>query len=943
MLSAALLAALGAGAQSRPLSAKTTGRIAFEKTIPGWLLDANGTNDLSGLDAYGKPLSLSGNTPLEKAQAFVNGRLREAGIQPEEWSVASNVSTAKFTYVYFGRSIAGREALFSHLRFQFAHDGTLVRLQVAAPETPSGSVSPLLTADAVKQAAYADPHAGEMVQNVVVSPGWIWMPETDADGRMRMQPAYPFTAEGISEDGQTPAVYEGYISAMTGKLLLRHNRTRNDLNLTIKGKTKALLPISPIDTVAFPDLAIPLGSSTLYTDTNGFVDGPGVTLPATLTLPLQGRWSKVNVGGSNGPTPSMTVAVSASGNAVIRTDSLPYQNAYYHVTRIHDFVKSQLPAFTGMDVRLPTNVDITTGSCNAFYNGSSINFFATGGGCPSGAYFADIIYHEYAHGINEKFYNQQGGGRMYNGAMNEGYADVWAMLLTKVPVMGEGFTGGNSVIRRYDNVTKKIPMDIKGEVHADGEMIAGAWWDVARYLGDADSMRPIFVEAFYSLADGHAGNEPAIYRKVLVSALLADDNDNNLSNGTPHFAEIIRAFANHGIYLGAYTTVTHNEVAHQPANTFITISGKITMAQPAVFGGATLLFRPRALPLAAWDSVQVAITGDTAFAAQIPGQPAGTIIEYALRIKNALAPEDITYYPTGFRPELTVFESTLPYQFGTGLRLMQKQDFEADTAGWQVGRVPGDNATAGIWTWGTPIASYQTGNGFPALVIQPGNNHTPGGNKCLFTANFSNVDGGTTTVVSPPFDLSGMRTPMIEYYRWFSNDRSLNARTDYWRVQVIDVRNGIPFTVENTRQSDYNWRRRLFRVSDHLGSSANAVALRFILTDLPTSNSQLEGAIDDVALYDQEDPAAVSNLSQLDALRVYPNPASNLLTVEMDGQAVDASVGLYDLQGRLLLEGKLSDGAHRVDFQTSRLASGSYFLHIKAGGVQKVKKVQILH
>lgn len=937
LLPAAFLFAIGATAQTRTAPTKTTGRIAFEKALPNWLVDANHTLDISGIDAYGQPLTLPGADPLARAQTFISSRLREAGIDPAEWAVVSNVTTGKFTYINFGRSIEGREALFSHLRFQFAKDGTLVRLQVAVPESPAAGAVPQLTIEAVKAAAAARPHAGEVIQNVVVSPDWVWMPEISDKGISQLQPAYPFTADGRSEDGQTPANFEGYISAVSGKLLLRHNRTRNDLNLTIKGKTRALLPTDPIDTLVFPDLAIPTGSATLYTDDNGFVAGTGISTPQTLTLPLQGRWSKVNVGG--GATPSMTVTVANSGSTVIRTDSQVYQNAYYHVTRIHNFVKSQLPSFTGMDFQLPTNVDLTSGTCNAYYNGNSINFFAAGGGCQSMARYADIIYHEYGHGINEKFYRQYGAGRMYNGALNEGYADVWAMLLTKHPVIGEGSVAGG-VIRRYDNVTKKIPVDIRGQVHADGEMIAGSWWDVARYLGDADSMRPIFVESFYSLADGFAGSEPAIYRKVLVSALLADDDDNNLSNGTPHFNDIITAFANHGIYLGAYATVDHSEIAHQPANTAISFAGTITQAQPAVFGGATLFYKVRQAGAPVWDSAQIALTGN-AFNVQIPAQTAGSILDYYIRVENALSPMDVTYYPEGFRPELSSAEATLPYQFGVGLQAVMTQNFETDTAGWQV-TLPLDNAIAGEWTWGKPIASYQTGFGFPALLIQPGNNHTPGGDKCLFTANFSSVTEGTTTVISPAFSLVGLTKPVLEYYRWFSNDRGLNAKTDYWRVQ-IQRPGGIPNYVDYTRQSDHKWRRRLLNVRDYINASFNEASLKFTLSDQAATSNPLEGAIDDVVLYDLENPAAVEDVANLKAIRVYPNPASNLLSVEVEKSNADTRIGLYDLQGRLLQEGTISGNKGRFDFNTSQLATGSYFLRIQSGSTQQIRKVQVLH
>ncbi len=941
ILSAALLATLGAGAQTSKTSTKTAGRISFEKALPNWLMDADGVGDISRLDAYGKPLLLSGNTPEERAQTFINGRLREAGIVPEEWSVAAINATAKFTYVNFGRKIEGREALFSHLRFQFAKNGTLVRLQAAVPQTPVAGVSPKLLPDAVKAAATEKPHGGEVIRDVVMSNDWVWMPETGDDGLSHLQPAYPFTAEGISEDGQTPANYEGYISAMTGKLLLRHNRTRTDLNLTVKGQKQALHPTDPIDTVAFPDLTVRVGSSSFFTDGNGLAVGTGVSLPATVTLPLQGRWSRVYVGGTGGTTPSITVSVLDTNSIVIRNDSINYQNAYYHVTRIHDFAKAQLPSFTGMDVQLPTNVDLTTGSCNAFYNGSSINFYAASGGCQSMTNYADIIYHEYGHGINERFYNQNGARRMYNGALNEAYADVWAMMITKVPIIGEGSTGQGAIIRRYDNVVKRIPVDIKGEVHADGEMIAGSWWHVAKYLGDADSMRPLFIESFYSLADGLVGNEPAIYRGILVSALLADDNDNNLNNGTPHLTQIIRAFADHGIYLGAYTNVVHNEVAHQPASIAITITGTLTTAQPAVFGGAMLFFRPRAVPAVAWDSTGISLLGSN-FTATIPGQNAGTVMDYYIRVKNALAPEDVTYYPAGYRPDLSSTESTLAYQFGIGLKPVLTQDFESDTTGWKVGNVAGDNATSGIWTWGTPTASYQTGTGFTSLVIQPGGDHTPSGSKCLFTANFAGVQNGTTTMISPPIDLTGMRTPVIEYYRWFSNNRSSNARTDFWRVQIQNANGGAPFMMDYTKQSDQSWRRRIIRVRDYIGSSISAVRLRFPLSDLATASSSLEGAVDDFVLYDMQDPTAVEDLS-LSNIRVYPNPATDMMRVEMDASLPSASIGLYDLQGRLLAEKEVAGQAQLVEFNTSQLASGSYFLRIKTGSVQQVKKVQVLH
>jgi hypothetical protein len=48
--------------------------------------------------------------------------------------------------------------------------------------------------------------------------------------------------------------------------------------------------------------------------------------------------------------------------------------------------------------------------------------------------------HEYGHGINYDLYAALGDpGGMNNGAMHEGYADLWGITVTDNPIMGQGF------------------------------------------------------------------------------------------------------------------------------------------------------------------------------------------------------------------------------------------------------------------------------------------------------------------------------------------------------------------------------------------------------------------------------------------------------------------------------------------------------------------------
>ena len=64
-----------------------------------------------------------------------------------------------------------------------------------------------------------------------------------------------------------------------------------------------------------------------------------------------------------------------------------------------------------------------------------------GGGCNATSLIADVVWHEYGHGINGYFYNSLNAG-FNNGAMNEGYADLWAMSLGDIAEIGKGFLHG---------------------------------------------------------------------------------------------------------------------------------------------------------------------------------------------------------------------------------------------------------------------------------------------------------------------------------------------------------------------------------------------------------------------------------------------------------------------------------------------------------------------
>ncbi len=178
-------------------------------------------------------------------------------------------------------------------------------------------------------------------------------------------------------------------------------------------------------------------------------------------------------------------------------------------------------------------------------------------------------------------------------------------------------------------------------------------------------------------------------------------------------------------------------------------------------------------------------------------------------------------------------------------------DLESDT-GW-TGGVPGDDATTGMWTRVDPIGTD----------IQPEDDHTPApGSQCWVTGQGSNggsngendVDNGSTTLLSPVYNMSGPIDPTLSYWRWYNNGSGSNPAPNA-DVFVIDISNdgGASWTNVETvgpsgAETNGGWIEHAFLVSDFVTPTA-AVQLRFVASDLG-SGSYVEAAIDDLQVTD---------------------------------------------------------------------------------------------
>ena len=181
-----------------------------------------------------------------------------------------------------------------------------------------------------------------------------------------------------------------------------------------------------------------------------------------------------------------------------------------------------------------------------------------------------------------------------------------------------------------------------------------------------------------------------------------------------------------------------------------------------------------------------------------------------------------------------------------GIDELVSDDMEQDQ-GWTAG-VAGDNATTGVWTRVAPIGTD----------AQPATDHSPAGTNCWVTGQGTvggglgenDVDGGVTTLLSPIYDLSSAISPIISYWRWFSNNAGAGPGTDTFRVD-ISANGGTSWTSVEVLGPTGNftsggWFQHEFLVTDFIPLTAS-VRLRFIAEDVGAA-SIVEAAIDDLVV-----------------------------------------------------------------------------------------------
>lgn len=410
------------------------------------------------------------------------------------------------------------------------------------------------------------------------------------------------------------ASWQVLVDAQDGHVIDARDLTVN-VNATVTG---GIYPTTNSDTeivVPLPFVAV-TNSGAKVTDALGIYDYSGGTATAT----LDGKYFRMNDNcgaislasttdgnlafGSSAGTDCTTPGVGGAGNTHAS------RSGFYHLTRINQKARTFFPSNTWLQGKVTANMNIVA-TCNASWNGTSLNFYRSGGGCSNTGEIAAVFLHEWGHGMD----TNSGGAPSENGS-GEAVGDTFAFLETRDSCIGQNFkpgvdcpncvacTGVRDVgdfglgappakraspanltndagincdryigaggvtcpyVHPSSGAPYRGPMGYEG--HCESYIASGANWDltqalIAKFGAEGWSkMDRIWYASLtpsksaYQVASGGQCNTAATINGCAATNwytvfLPADDDDGNLANGTPNACRIWDAMDAHGIACG---------------------------------------------------------------------------------------------------------------------------------------------------------------------------------------------------------------------------------------------------------------------------------------------------------------------------------------------------------------------------------------------------------
>ncbi|HJV65656.1 MAG TPA: CARDB domain-containing protein [Geomonas sp.] len=415
-----------------------------------------------------------------------------------------------------------------------------------------------------------------------------------------------------------PATWEVMVDAHSGEVISFRD-TNKYLTRSAKGGAYQLTntEVCPAnDKCGVMQLEQPMPFvDTGLTAPNNFANSAGLFeyLSGSVSTTLSGKYIKIgdycglisesavgsiDLGGANGDHDCVSGGASNGNTAAARS-------SYYELNRIAEVARGYLPYNAWLKRTTGSNVNINN-VCNAYWDGATVNFYKSGGGCRNTGEIAAVFDHEWGHGLD---YNDGNG---YSNP-SESYADIATIYRLQSSCVGYGFflsnysqgcgttadgTGSNADLAQigparcaqdcsgvretdWDKLTTPLHTPDTAanfacsrcsqgdgpcgrEVHCEAAIDGEAAWDFAvrdlqgaPFNYDANTAFLVANRIFYQ-GSGNIGNwhtcscatstsNGCAATNAYMQWLAADDDDGDITNGTPHMTALFNAFDRHGI------------------------------------------------------------------------------------------------------------------------------------------------------------------------------------------------------------------------------------------------------------------------------------------------------------------------------------------------------------------------------------------------------------
>ncbi|MHC4837198.1 MAG: hypothetical protein ACYTF3_03290 [Planctomycetota bacterium] len=577
-------------------------------------------------------------------------------------------------------------------------------------------------------------------------PGKLWEPRLAWSVELRND-----------EDPSRPAARRMFIAADGDYELLEaeqliHYQASGSVESWATPGTRANSGSNPptLQPMRFMTVTSAAGNAT--TDVNGDFTIPGATGPTTVTASYTGPWVRViNNAGANhsasgtfNPGTPGTLTMNAAQTEFVTSEA----SCFDSVIDFREWLKSIDPADTSVDFQITANANLNS-TCNAFYNGVSINMYRSGSGCNNTG-FSTVVAHEEGHWANDLYSSGNGPD-----GFGEGNADVWAMYIYDTPIVGEDFFSGGGFIRTGLN-TRQFCGDSNtgcyGQVHADGEVLMGALWKVRDRLnqtlgnaaGDltADTLHVAWMNAY---------NDGSIRTIIEEHWLALDDNDGDIFNGTPNYGDIDGGFRAQG-FPGVDLQLI--SIAHTPLGNSLDEAGPyvvdadISSLIGNVITGADVVY---SVDGGSPQTVAMVNTGGSTWSGDIPGQVSPSTVSY-----------HIEAFDSGSNSEDFPRDAELSFVVGVETQIYFN-DFEGATdEGWTHVQI----STQDDWQRGTPAGKVEDPGAAYSGLNCWGNDLGPSGFNGAYQPNVNNY------LESPAIDCSGQTNVKLRFARWLAVEES---------------------------------------------------------------------------------------------------------------------------------------------------------------------------